>query len=75
MDYFHMLKSVATQNTLLVQRDLQMAMHEIRRLADVPHRFHLQAKQALLNKWWSRGAGWAQYFESTFLDNLTGWWW
>ena len=37
MDYFHMLKAVAMQHSLLIQRHLQTAIHEIRRLADVPH--------------------------------------
>ena len=77
MDYFHMLKAVAMQHSLLIHRHLQTAMHEIRRLADVPHRFHLRAKQAMLREWESRGAGWAkfrEYFEVNFLNRLTGWW-
>ena len=76
MDNFHMTKSVATQNKLLMGKQLEAAIHEIRQLSEVPERLFAKAYRAVKAKWESR-VGWRQfidYFHDTYCVGLKGWW-
>ena len=76
MDYFHTMQGTLNQADMPRRKlDGGQAAHDVRLLAETPHKYFERGLAAMMAHWLDIGWGrFAEYVQGTWIDQLPGWW-